>query len=585
MDGFVLKLNSTGTAVVYSTLVPGAGQMTGQIAADSMGNAYFAGTMQGPDNSISATAGAFQASHSGATDALVAKFGPTGSLAYATFLGGANTNNAGGIAVDSSGNAYISGASDSMDFPVTAGAYKGPPDSGLSAFVVKLNAQGSALLYATFLGPADPVGQIRLDAQGNAYVLGVSSPGFPGTAGAFQSSLTSPWNTLLTVQLAFLAKLNSTGGDLVYSSLFVNAGRFDVDAAGNAYVAGVAGPGFPVTQGALQRCVAGAGTDMFVARLDPSGNLAAASYFGGSGYDYPTGIAAGSDGSVYLAESVSSTDFPGLQNTVVQGVDLTVSNLFLSNPGNTDLPCLTTTIQNGASFENTPVAPAELVTLRGLGLGPAAGTPGQIDSTGRVSNQLDGTQVFFNNIPAPLLYTQSEQIDAQVPWELAGATSAQVQVEYQSGYSNMATVAIQDAAPAIFHIFPVAGAPANPPFQGATLNQDGTVNSPSNPAARGSVVSLFGTGGGPTSPGGITGGIAPLSPPGSLMLPVAVQFGQFAAEVTYAGPAPTLISGVFQLNVRVPQTVTPGVVVVNIGGKGASYPTADLSSLVTIAVK
>jgi len=587
MDGFIVKLNSTGTAVVYSTLVPGAGQMGAAIAVDNLGNAYFAGTMQGSDNSITATTGAFQVSHGGSTDAIVAKFGPTGSLVYATFMGGSNTNSAGGIAVDSSGNAYVSGESDSMDFPVTAGAYSGPPASGESAFVVKLNAQGGALLYSTFLGPADPVGPLRLDSQGNAYVTGMSSPGFPVTVRAFQSSSAAPWNALYYSLLPFFAKLNSTGTDLIYSMLFASATRFDVDPAGNTYVAGVAGPGLPVTQGALQRCVAGTDTTMFVARLDTVGALAASSYLGGTAYDYPTGISAGSDGSVYLAETVSSADFPGLQNTVVEGPELTVSKLFISDPSKTDLPCLTAAIQNGASFANTPLAPGELVTLRGLDLGPATGATAQISSAGQVSNQLAGTQVFFNHMPAPLLYTQSEQINAQVPWELAGATTAQVQVQYQSSNSNTATVTIQDAAPAIFEIFPIPPAAANPPFQGAILNQDGTLNSPSNPAARGSVVSLFGTGGGTTAPGGITGGIAPLSPLGYLTLPVAVQIGPYQADVFYAGTAPTLISGVFQLNVRVPDAVAPGSVDVylSIGGKGTSYPWFDEASLVTIAVK
>jgi len=572
-DGFVLKLNSTGTAVIYSTLVPGTGGV--DIAVDNLGNAYFVGTIKGSDNSLSATAGAFQSSHGGVTDAVVGKFSPTGSLLYATFIGGSATNNGGEIAVDSSGNAYIAGDSDSMDFPVTAGAYQSSPANGLSAFVAKLNAQGSALVYSTFLGPVEWVGNIRLDSQSNTYVFGVASTGFSATPGAFQSSLASPWNTDTTGgALSFVAKLNSTGTGLIYSSLFAGASRFDVDSAGNSYVAGFAGPHLPVTQGALQRCVAGAGTNMFLAQLNPTGQLVAASYFGGTGFDSVEGIGAGPRGSVYLAENVGSTDFPGLEGVVVvvQGT-LAVSKLYISDPGKTDLPCLTKAVQNGASFENTPLAPGELVTLRGLGLGPDIGASMEIDPAGHASDGLDGTQVRFDGKPAPLLYAQSEQINVQVPWELAGASSVQIQVAYQGALSNTATVPMQGAAPALFYVPPVSPPLAGTPPPGAILNQDGTPNSPSNPAARGSIVSLFGTGGGITAPSGVTGGFAPLSPPTFLTLPVTVQFNSSQAEVVYAGAAPTLISGVFQVNVRVPDAVAPGIVgvYVQIGGVGSKF--------------
>jgi uncharacterized protein (TIGR03437 family) len=163
-------------------------------------------------------------------------------------------------------------------------------------------------------------------------------------------------------------------------------------------------------------------------------------------------------------------------------------------------------------------------------------------------------------------------------------------VEYQGGLSNVATAPVQKAAPAIFHWFPTPSPLPNsvgPPFQGAIVNQDGTVNSPSNPAARGSIVSLFGTGGGGTSPGGVTGGFAPLSPPIFLTLGVAVQINQYQAQVEYAGVAPTLISGVFQVNVRVPEGVAPGMagVYLQIGGVGSTFPPFDNSGYVLIAVK
>ncbi len=319
----------------------------------------------------------------------------------------------------------------------------------------------------------------------------------------------------------------------------------------------------------------------------PRGQFVAGTYFGGTSYDYPGAVAADTGGSVYLASSVASTDFPGLQNAGVIPVTLAVSRLYISDPTKMDAPCLTQAIQNAANFANTPLAPGELVTLRGFGIGPSTGTATQTQSSGLVSTQLDGAQVFFNGLPAPLLYAQSEQINVQVPWELTGATTAQIQVEYQGALSNPAKVTIQPSSPALFQIVP-ASPPANPPFQGAILNQDGTVNSPSNPAARGSIVSLFGTGGGVTATGGVTGGITPLSPLDYLTLPVVVQIGRYQADVVYAGAAPALISGVFQINIVVPETAVSGNgVFLRIGGVGTNYfssPRAD-PGVVTIAVK
>jgi uncharacterized protein (TIGR03437 family) len=212
---------------------------------------------------------------------------------------------------------------------------------------------------------------------------------------------------------------------------------------------------------------------------------------------------------------------------------------------------------------------------------------------GFIADQLAGTRVFFNGIPSPVLYASSQQINAQVPWELTGAMMAQVQVSSASGSSNTAAEQIQSASPALFHI-PPANASVAPPFPGAILNQDGSLNAASNPAARGSVVMLFGTGGGATAPPGITGALAPSDALGLLTLPVMVQIFEFPAiglqplaPVLYAGPAPTLNSGVFQINIQVPSTATPGINVVSltVAGFGPGPFSIDQSALVTIAVK
>ena len=177
---FVSKLNAAGSALVYSTYLGGSGRgrwATG-IAVDASGNAYVTGVTGSSD--FPTTPGAFQTTlTAGASDAFVTKLNAAGSaLLYSTYLGGSSQRlRATGIAVDASGNAYVTGFTDSSDFPTTPGAFQTTYGGGTfcDAFVSKLNAAGSALLYSTYLGGSgDDVGSgIAVDASGNAYVTGV----------------------------------------------------------------------------------------------------------------------------------------------------------------------------------------------------------------------------------------------------------------------------------------------------------------------------------------------------------------------------------------------------------------------------
>jgi uncharacterized protein (TIGR03437 family) len=181
--------------------------------------------------------------------------------------------------------------------------------------------------------------------------------------------------------------------------------------------------------------------------------------------------------------------------------------------------------------------------------------------------------VLFGNQLAPLLYVQSEQINAMVPWE-AGAGSPNpgttVQVEYNSA-SVSGSVNLNQAVPGIFL--------ANDLTQLAAItNADGTPNSPTNPAKLGSVVTFYGTGGGAMSPPGVDGIVWPASPLAQFTLPVSVQINYVNADVTYAGSAPGSVSGVFQINVRIPNLFSPPPtvpVVITIGG--VSSPPAILA--------
>jgi len=230
-------------------------------------------------------------------------------------------------------------------------------------------------------------------------------------------------------------------------------------------------------------------------------------------------------------------------------------------------------VVNSASFLEGPVAPGELVTIFGANLGPAADIGAELDVDGRISSSVGNTSVLFDGVAAPLLYTSSTQINAVVPFGVAGPTT-KVQVMYQGNAVASATVSVQPASPALFALDGSGGGP------GAILNQDGSVNSGTNPAARGSVVVLYATGGGATKPASQDGVLTAETYPAP-DLPVSVTIEGVQAQVTYAGAAPGLVAGVMQINVVVPATawVAPfDQVVVTVG----TFPSP---SAVTVAVQ
>lgn len=225
-------------------------------------------------------------------------------LTYSTFLGGASSDQAYGVAVDSAGNAYVAGETGSSAFPTQAAA-QGTIGGYGDAFVTKLNAQGTALLYSTFLGGSggEHASAIAIDAQGNAYVTGYASAGFPTTVGAYQRTV----GAALTYD-AFVVKLSSTG-TLTYSTLI--GGTADdvgkgiaVDASGNAYIAGTTSSGnFPTTSGAYDVTYPNSSSG-FVAKLNPTG--AALVYSSYLDYGDPRAIALSAAGEAFVAGSAAS---------------------------------------------------------------------------------------------------------------------------------------------------------------------------------------------------------------------------------------------------------------------------------------
>jgi hypothetical protein len=387
-SGFVTKLNSLGTALVYSTYLGGssAGDFVGAVALDSSDNVYVTG--QTFSSSFPTTTGAFQpkcgSCSGGDSDAFVTKLSPTGSaLLYSTFLGGSGTDIGDGIAVDSSGNAYVTGLTGSTDFPLQSAlqtALGGADD----AFVTKLNPAGSALVYSTFLGGSQPDGavtfgaSIAVDSSGYAYLTGqTSSTDFP-----LQSALQSTYGGGSTD--AFVSEINSTGSALAFSTYLGGSqdeddsgsyGAIAVDSVGaNIYVTGstlsINFPTFP-TQSPYQKNNAG-GTDAFVAKYAQSQSFSivattpAAVAPGTSGTSMVTLTAFhGYSSPVNLSCSVSGTGspLPACSTTSFSPGQVTPTAV-----GATSTLTITTTAANAAMFVPRKVFYAMWLPIAGMSL-------------------------------------------------------------------------------------------------------------------------------------------------------------------------------------------------------------------------
>ena len=262
------------------------------------------------------------------------KLSPDGTaLVYSTYLGGNNADSGTGIAVDSSGSAYVTGSTGSTDFPTTTNAFQRKNAGEFDAFVTKLSPDGTALVYSTYLGggtdangrtpsdhpreaiPRDGGEAIAVDSKGSAYVTGVTgSIDFPTTKNAVQGKFGG--GSGVFARDAFVTKLSADGGTLVYSTYLGGSGNENgfgiaVDSSGSAYVTGsTSSTDFP-TKSPEQPANAGGSLDAFVTKLGPDGTtLVYSTYLGGSGTDGGRGIAVDSSGSAYVTGSTSSTDFP-----------------------------------------------------------------------------------------------------------------------------------------------------------------------------------------------------------------------------------------------------------------------------------
>ena len=605
-DGFISKLNPTGTALVYSTYLGGKlDDVVGSLLVDTDGSVYVAGSTVSTNFPV--TSGAYQRSHGGSGgqpstgkcdgapsfvtgDAYVAKLDATGgTLLFASFIGGTRDDAAMSIGIDANKNIYVAGSTISQDFPVTNGAFQtkfgGVDDQNFflhagDGWVAKLNPTASQLIWATYLGGRqdDLIVCMRVDANGIVTVGGsTGSTNFPTTSTAISRVLAGyyfvPFDIDTNFGDGFIARLNATGSALTYSTYVGGQNNdilnsFWIDAAGLIYAVGwTDSENFKVTVDAQQKLFAGRGGqadffnfgDGFLTVIDPAVSVPVYSTFvGGAMDDEFIGITGDGEGGVWITGNTLSPNFPvtaaGAQRTYGGGIDYDSikGDMVLVRINGFVQRTALAAIVNGAS--NTPniVSPGMVFVGYGANMGPAALVGAAVDANGKLASTRSGTRILFDGVPAPLVYVSAGQVSGIVPYSVAGKGTTQVTVEVNGQASSPLTLSVAAAAPGLFSLNFSGTGPA------VVFNEDGTVNSATNPAAKGSIIVLYGTGEGQTTPAGEDGLIATSVFP-KPVLPVSVLVGNVAAsEILYAGAVPGNVTGVLQVNARLAPTTPSG---------------------------
>jgi hypothetical protein len=390
-DAFLTEMKPDGTALLYSTYIGGSGIDFGTaVTVDTSGNAYVVGST---NSTNFPTMNPIQLGNSGLYDVFVTEVSPTGALLYSTYLGGSLSDYGTGIAVDSKGDVYLSGYTYSTNFP-TQTALQSSLAGGSDIFITEFYPGSSTLLFSTYLGGSSidrPWGMI-VDSSGDIFLTGdTQSPNFPVTPNAYQSKLAGTDN-------AFVTKLAPGAAALVFSTLF-GGGQTDqatalaLDTAENVYITGFTqSANFPLLdpfQNVLG--ISGAGncgstnlinvptvlcSDAFIAKFAPTGIPVFSSFLGGSGTDSGQSIAVDSSGAVYAAGGTASPNFPataGVYQWLYEGVD-TSSNAFLTKVSPQDAPAVALSPQEinfGQEVIQSTTVPVPVnVTLTNVGSAP-----------------------------------------------------------------------------------------------------------------------------------------------------------------------------------------------------------------------
>ena len=306
-DVFLTQFDSSGS-LLWSTFLGGyMPEYYSKVAVDSSGNIFITGRTHSTDFPI--TSGAHQGSHSGFNDAFLSKFSGTGSLLWSTYLGGSDYEEARDVATDDSGHVFITGRTKSTDFPTTTGAYQGSLGGKEDVFLSKFSGTGH-LLWSTYTGGgSDDMGYgIATDSSEHVYITGqTNSTDFPATSGAYQVNIAGEED-------AFLSKFTGTGS-LLWSTYLGGSGEdlshdAATDSSGNVLITGnTESTDFPITSGAYQASYLGNG-DAYLSKFNSTGNLSRSSYLGGSSNEFAWSIATDGSSSAFVTGYTSSTDFP-----------------------------------------------------------------------------------------------------------------------------------------------------------------------------------------------------------------------------------------------------------------------------------
>lgn len=397
-DGFITKLNATGTARVYSTFIGGSlDDVFRSIKVDALGNAYVTGDSYG--GGYPTTIG----SPAGGVDWVITKLNAAGNaLVYSRYFGGGATEAAYDIAVDGSGNAYVTGHTYSNDFSISGGCYQNVRNGLTDGVVCKLDGTG-AMVYSTYIGGSNddyPV-YCEVDGSGNIYLMGYAASGYPTTGGAYQTAHAGGAGTDIVV-----TKMNTTGTGLVYSTYIGGTTQdlafgIKLDASNNVLLCGSSEGNFPTTVGPAY---AGGTSDGILCKLNAAGTgLLFARYIGGSMLDELLQLDFdGGTGDIYVIGTTDSPNYPTTvscyQSAIAGGNDMVVTKL-----NNTATTLQYSSYFGGASNDNGYgiIFSATNTVYLGASTGSSLPTTAGAFQTTYGGGTADGFVTKFSTVPEP----------------------------------------------------------------------------------------------------------------------------------------------------------------------------------------